>query len=192
MISIKLLICTPDEFSDTKVRRVGTASNGAALGCEESSRQPSTICTKLGIPSAFPLPHLPAVPYTLREKRYRKNHPRVRSPKASNQREKISSAMAYKLKDRKEKMLYKGSVYELTLQWDRESLRKCFCGMPPFYAHIRKDGANYAQIDCYSNGDDFSVVPMHPLFEEPEWIVHFLKSDINSIPLQKLLELLPI
>ena len=90
--------------------------------------------------------------------------------------------MAYKLKDRKEKMLYKGSVYELTLQWDRESLRKCFCGMPPFYAHIRKDGT----------GDDFSVEPMHPLFEEPEWIVHFLKSDINSIPLKKLLELLPI
>ena len=132
-------IRTPDEISDTKVRRVGTASNGAALGCEESSRQPSTICAKLGIPSAFPLPHLPSVPYTLREKRYRKNHPGVRSPKASNQREKISSAMAYKLKDRKEKMLYKGSVYELTLQWDRESLRKCFCGMPPFYAHIRKE-----------------------------------------------------
>lgn len=37
--------------------------------------------------------------------------------------------MVYKLKDRKEKMLYKGSVYELTLQWDRESFRKCFCGM---------------------------------------------------------------
>lgn len=89
-------------------------------------------------------------------------------------------------------MLYKGSVYELTLQWDRESLRKCFCGMPPFYAHIRKDGANFALIDCYSTGDDFSVERMHPLFEEPEWIVHFLKSDINSIPLQKLLELLPI
>lgn len=164
MISIKLLICTPDEFSDTKVRRVGTASNGAALGCEESSRQPSTICTKLGIPSAFPLPHLPSVPYTLREKRYRKNHPRVRSPKASNQREKISSAMAYKLKDRKEKMLYKGSVYELTLQWDRESLRKCFCGMPPFYAHIRKDGANYAQIDCYSNGGRFQCGTHAPAF----------------------------
>ena len=32
--------------------------------------------------------------------------------------------MAYKLKDRKEKMLYKGSVYELTLQWDRESVRQ--------------------------------------------------------------------
>ena len=84
---------------------VGTASNGAALGCKESSRQPSAICAKLGIPSAFPLPHLPSVPYTLREKRYRKNHPGVRSRKASNQREKISSAMAYKLKDRKEKML---------------------------------------------------------------------------------------
>ena len=102
------------------------------LAARKSSRQPSAICAKLGIPSAFPLPHLPSVPYTLREKRYRKNHPGVRSRKASNQREKISSAMAYKLKDRKEKMLYKGSVYELTLQWDRESLRKCFCGMPPF------------------------------------------------------------
>ena len=81
-------------------------------------------------------------------------------------------------------------IVKLTPQWDRESLRKCFCGMPPFYAHIRKDSANFAQIDCYSNGDDFSVVPMHPLFEEPEWIVRFLKSDINSIPFQKLLELL--
>ena len=29
MISIKLLIRTPDEFSDTKKRRVGTAANGA-------------------------------------------------------------------------------------------------------------------------------------------------------------------
>lgn len=86
------------------------------LAARKSSRQPSAICAKLGIPSAFPLPHLPSVPYTLREKRYRKNHPGVRSRKASNQREKISSAMAYKLKDRKEKMLYKGSVYELTLQ----------------------------------------------------------------------------
>ena len=64
--------------------------------------------------------------------------------------------------------------------------------MPPFYAHIRKDGNNFALIDCYSTGDDFSVEPMHPIFKEPEWIVHFLKSDINSIPLQKLLELLPI
>ena len=36
MISIKLLICTPDEFSDTKKRRVGTAANGALLGCKES------------------------------------------------------------------------------------------------------------------------------------------------------------
>ena len=95
-------ISTPDEFSDTKIRRVGTASNGV-----------------------FPLPHLSSVPCTLRKKRHRKNHPGVRSRKASNQREKISSAaMAYKLKDRKEKMLYKGSVYELTLQWDREGLQQ--------------------------------------------------------------------
>ncbi|EJW89821.1 hypothetical protein EVA_22072, partial [gut metagenome] len=94
--------------------------------------------------------------------------------------------------DRKEKMLYKGSVYELTLEWDRESLRKCFCGMPPFYAYILKDGENFAVIDCYSNGDSFSVVAFHQLFDEPEWIVHCLHTDINTLPLLTLLEHLPI
>ena len=101
--------------------------------------------------------------------------------------------MAYKLKDRKEKDALQRAVFTNSPCSGTERVSaNAFCGMPPFYAHIRKDGANFAQIDCYSNGDDFSVVPMHPLFEEPEWIVHFLKSDINSIPLKKLLELLPI
>ncbi len=66
--------------------------------------------------------------------------------------------MAIKLIDRKESVSYKGSTYELTLLWDRESIRKCFCGMPPFFAHIRKDGVNFATIDCYSNNNGRFVV----------------------------------
>ncbi len=58
----------PDEFSDTKKQRAVTTANAAMLGCKEYSRQPSTICSKLGIPSAFLLPHLLYVPYALREK----------------------------------------------------------------------------------------------------------------------------
>ena len=66
--------------------------------------------------------------------------------------------MAIKLIDREESVSYKGCIYELTLLWDRESVRKCFCGMPPFFAHIRKDGANFAIIDCYSNDNERFVV----------------------------------
>ena len=65
--------------------------------------------------------------------------------------------MAIKLIDREESVSYKGCIYELTLLWDRESVRKCFCGMPPFFAHIRKDGANFAIIDCYSNDNDHTI-----------------------------------
>ena len=66
--------------------------------------------------------------------------------------------MEIKLIDRKESASYKGSIYELTLLWDRESIRKCFCSMPPFFAHIRKDGVNFAIIDCYSNDNGRFVV----------------------------------
>ena len=100
--------------------------------------------------------------------------------------------MAYELKERKEKVVYKGSVYELTLLWDREALSRCFCGMHPSYAHIRKDGANFLLIDCYSTEEHFSVYPMTSLLHEPEWIVHFQHSDINTVALLKLLENLPI
>ncbi|EJW98296.1 hypothetical protein EVA_13597 [gut metagenome] len=80
-------VSTSDEFSDTKKRRDVTAANAATPACGESRRQPSAICTKLGIPSAFPLSHLLSVPFPLRRNGYRKNHPEVRSQKASNQRE---------------------------------------------------------------------------------------------------------
>ena len=78
------------------------------LAARKAARQPSAICAKLGIPSAFPLPHLPSVPYTLREKRYRKNHPGVEAERLQTKGKKISSAMAYKLKDRKRKDALQG------------------------------------------------------------------------------------
>ena len=48
--------------------------------------------------------------------------------------------MEIKLIDRKESASYKGSIYELTLLWDRESIRKCFCSMPPFFATSARTG----------------------------------------------------
>lgn len=101
--------------------------------------------------------------------------------------------MAIKLIDRKESVSYKGSMYELTLLWDRDSVRKSFCGMPPFFAHIRKDGVNFATIDCYSNDNGRFVVKkfMTSLLARPDWRVRFDK-DINTIPLLELLTDLPI
>ena len=101
--------------------------------------------------------------------------------------------MAIILNDRKENASYKGSIYELTLLWDRESIRKCFCGMPPFLANIRKDGANFATIDCYSNDNGrFAVKKFMPsLLARPDWQVRFDK-DINTIPFMDILQSLPL
>ena len=101
--------------------------------------------------------------------------------------------MEIKLIDRKESASYKGSIYELTLLWDRESIRKCFCSMPPFFAHIRKDGVNFAIIDCYSNDNGRFVVKkfMPSLLARPDWQVRFDR-DINTIPFLELLAGLPI
>ncbi|UVP67621.1 hypothetical protein [Bacteroides fragilis] len=38
--------------------------------------------------------------------------------------------MAIILKDRNEKVTLNGSVYELTLLWNREDIRRCCFGMP--------------------------------------------------------------
>ena len=101
--------------------------------------------------------------------------------------------MAIKLIDRKESASYKGSIYEFTLLWNRESVRKCFCGMPPFFAHIRKDGVNFVTIDCYSNDNERFVVKkfMASLLARPTWQVRFDR-DINTMPLLELLAGLPI
>lgn len=62
-----------------------------------------------------------------------------------------------------------------------------------FFAHIRKDGANFATIDCYSNDNGWFVVKkfMPSLLARPDWQVRFDK-DINTIPLLELLAGLPI
>ena len=122
---------------------------------------------------------------------HRKNHPVARSQKASNKREKIKR-MAIILKDRKETVNLRGNVYELTLLWNREDIRRCTFGMAPDYAHIRKDGRNFALITCYSNDIGFSVESFHRLLVKPEWKVLFRREDINTIPLKELLERLPI
>ena len=101
--------------------------------------------------------------------------------------------MAIKLIDRKESVSYKDCTYELTLLWDRESVRRCFCGVPPFFAHICKDGVNFATIDCYSNDNGRFVVrkSMASLLARSDWQVRFDK-DINTVPLLELLAGLPI
>lgn len=129
--------------------------------------------------------------------RYRKNIPEPEAARLQTKGKRLelqkSSVMAIELIDRKESASYKGGIYELTLLWDRESIRKCFCGMPPFFAHIRKDGANFASIDCYSNDNGrFAVKMFMPsLLARSDWQVRFDK-DINTIPLLELLAGLPI
>lgn len=100
--------------------------------------------------------------------------------------------MAITLKDRKETINLGGNVYELTLLWNREDIRRCAFGMAPYYAHIRKDGKNFALITCYSNSIGFSVENFHWVLVKPEWKIYFCNEDINTIPLEKLLKGLPI
>ena len=70
---------------------------------------------------------------------------------------------------------------------------QCFCGMPPFFAHIRKDWTNFATIDCYSNDNGRFVVKkfMPSLLARLDWQVCFDR-DINTVPLWELLADLPI
>ena len=100
--------------------------------------------------------------------------------------------MAIILKDRKETVNLRGNVYELTLLWNREDIRRCAFGMAPDYAHIRKDGKNFAGITCYSNDTGFSVESFNRLLVKPERKVLFRSEDINTIPLKELLKKLPI
>jgi len=100
--------------------------------------------------------------------------------------------MAIILKDRNEKVTLNGSVYELTLLWNREDIRRCCFGMPPEYAHIHKDGRNFATIDCYSSLKGFRVDEFHRVFVKPEWKVLFGDKDINTMPFMDILQSLPL
>ena len=100
--------------------------------------------------------------------------------------------MAIILKDRNEKVTFNGSVYELTLLRNREDIRRCCFGMPPEYAHIHRDGRNFATIDCYSSLKGFRVDEFHRVFVKPEWKVLFGDKDINTIPFMDILQSLPL
>ncbi|MFT0513094.1 hypothetical protein [Bacteroides thetaiotaomicron] len=63
---------------------------------------------------------------------------------------------------------------------------------PPEYAHIRKDGRNFATIDCYSSLKGFRVDEFHRVFVKPEWKVLFGDKDINTIPFMDILQSLPL
>ena len=94
--------------------------------------------------------------------------------------------------DRRERMVLNGSEYELTLLWNRENIKRCCFGMCPDYAYIRKDGKNFADIECYSNMTGFTVENFHLALVKPKWKLLFKTDDINTIPLKELLKRLPL
>ncbi len=96
-----------------------------------------------------------------------------------------------RLRDRKESCRFHGSNFELTLLWNKDALaRSCF-GIAPDYAYIRKDGENYATIECYSNLKGFSIEAFHIDFGRPDWEVTSKDGDINTMPLEDILKLIP-
>lgn len=167
------------------------------LGCSGKRTAAFRDLCQIGYSVCFSACHVCIVALPPSVPLYRKNIPEQEAARLQTKGKRLglqkSSIMAIELIDRKESASYKGSIYELTLLWDRESIRKCFCGMPPFFAYIRKDGANFASIDCYSNDNGRFVVKkfMPSLLARPDWQVRFDK-DINTIPLLELLAGLPI
>ena len=97
-----------------------------------------------------------------------------------------------KLRDRQEKITIEGNIYELTLIWNRDLLRRSAVGMPPYYAYIRKNGENFATIGCTSNLNGFIVEAFHLALEPPQWRMKFDYQNINTIPFADILVRLPL
>lgn len=101
--------------------------------------------------------------------------------------------MTNRLRNRSEKVIYKDSVYELVIWWNMDDIRKCFCGMPPSLAYIRKGGKNFAYVNCYSNDvRNFTIEAFHLAMIPADWVVHFHNKDINTIPFTEILSNLPL
>lgn len=64
--------------------------------------------------------------------------------------------------------------------------------MPPEYAHITKNGKNFATIGCSSNINGFIVEAFHLAMEEPQWRMPFNYLNINTIPFRDILVRLPL
>ena len=97
-----------------------------------------------------------------------------------------------KQRDRQEKITIEGDIYELTLIWNRDLLRRSAVGMPPDYAYIRKNGVNFATIGCSSNLNGFIVEAFHLTLEPPQWRMKFDYQNINTIPITDILVRLPL
>lgn len=97
-----------------------------------------------------------------------------------------------KLTDRKEQIAIEGNVYQLTLIWNRDLLRRSAVGMPPDYAHITRNGRNFATISCSSNLNGFLVEDFHHALEVPKWRMSFDYLNINTIPFKDILVRLPL
>ena len=123
--------------------------------------------------------------------RYRKTSRKREAARLQTKGKRIE-LMAIILKDRQEKETLYGSVYELTLCWNREAIRRCCCGMTPGLAHIRKDGKNFATIDCCSSMLGFVVESFRLAMRPVEWRVVFKDKDINTIPFMQILKSLPL
>lgn len=96
------------------------------------------------------------------------------------------------LKNRKETITYKDDTYELVLDWNLDDIRECIAAMPPELAYIRKNGKNFAFIQCSSGRTGFNVYAYGALLRKPDWEHYFKSKDINRIPFKDILCKLPI
>lgn len=80
-------------------------ANAAMLACTESGRQPSAICIKLGIPTAFHWSRLPYVPFPFRVERIVKIH-RMREAERLQTKGKIKNNSKFSDMDRIKLVVY--------------------------------------------------------------------------------------
>ena len=97
-----------------------------------------------------------------------------------------------KLKNREEKIIINNNTYELGLYWDFEAIEKSSFSISPFMAYIRKNGRNYAYINCDSNCESFSISEFCDLFDKPKWVIKFPNKNICDIPFKDILKNIPI
>lgn len=105
----------------------------------------------------------------------------------------INESISDKLNNREERMEYNGDIYDLCIYWREEDFRNNICATTPYYAYIRKNGKNFADITVYSNELDCIFIKQHTarLFAKPEWKIKIHKN-INTVPFEYILNNLPV
>lgn len=90
------------------------------------------------------------------------------------------------LKNRNETYKQGNDTYKMVVDWSDYD-KACIFGQSPTFAYIRKNGMNWAWIDCYSNDTRFSVRQFNNLYPS-KWRVAFSDKDINRVPLREIIE----